>query len=108
MQLTFFNIIALFLAGALTAMSGGIIVGLLVYKTKYAGGELFKGKDDFGGAEAFNLDKEFIESDDPEDYKPIEYPPEIEKSVADFEKAFGMQRLIDAAKTTNLEEQDAA
>ena len=105
MDIGLWDIIGIFLVGAFTVLIGGVSVGILVYKTKYAGGEIFKGKEDYGGAEAFNLDTEFTESEDPADYKPIEYPPEIEASVADFEKKFGMKRLIDAAK---LEDQDAA
>jgi len=108
MQFTILNVVSIFLAGAGVAILAGMLVGLLVYKTKYAGGEIFKGKDDHGGAEVFNLDKEFTGSDDPADYKPVEYPPEIEKTVADFERQFGMERLIQAAQNNNLEVEDAA
>ena len=60
-----------------------------------------------GGAEAFNLDQEFQEGD-PKDYKPVEYPPEIVESVAGFEKAFGMDRLIKASQNVDQEVEDAA
>ena len=104
MELTLLEIFWVFLAGVFATLLGGMSIGLLVYKTKYAGGELFHRKDDHGGAEVFNLDSEFTGPDKPEDYKKVEYPSEIEESVAGFEKQFGMERMIKAAETYNIEE----
>jgi len=106
-ELQLWEIMMIFLAGAFITLIGGVSVGMLVYKTKYAGEEVFKKAEDHGGAEAFNLDQEFQEGD-PKDYKPVEYPPEIVESVAGFEKAFGMDRLIKASQNVDQEVEDAA
>lgn len=108
MELELWEIMTILLAGALIALSGGVVVGLLVYKTRYAGEGIFKKEPDFGGAEVFNLDKEFTGSDDPADYKPVEYPPEIEKSVGAFEQMFSVERMVKAAEANAQEEEDAA
>ena len=108
MELELWEMLTILLVGGLLTLIGGVSVGMLVYKTKYAGEGIFKKDPDYGGAEVFNLDKEFTGSDDPADYKPVEYPPEIEKSVGQFEKMFSVERMVKAAEANVQEEEDAA
>jgi len=104
MEVKLWEILAIFLVGVFATLLSGMSIGLLVYKTKYAGEAIFQKKDDHGGAEAFNIDSEFTGSDKPEDYKPVEYPPEIEKSISTFEQQFGMERMVQEAKKYNIDE----
>ncbi|MCK5308991.1 MAG: hypothetical protein KAJ73_10290, partial [Zetaproteobacteria bacterium] len=101
---------AVLAAGCFTTLTGALVTGILVYKTRYAGEKFFHKDDDHGGAEVFNMDKEFTGPDQPEDYKNVEYPPEIEESVEGFEKQFGMAQMIKAAQNYNIEDEveDAA
>jgi len=98
MEIQLWEIGAVFFAGVFATLLGGFLTGLLVYKTKYAGEEIFRKKDDHGGAEVFNMDDEFTGSDAPEEYEPIEYPPETEADIGKFETQFGMERMIKEAE----------
>lgn len=107
MLVTLYQIGGIFLAGVFATLLGGALTGFLVYKTKYAGEEIFRKKDDHGGAEVFNMDDEFTGPDTPEDYEAIEYPPETEAEIGEFETQFGMERMIKEAEKYQ-EVEDAA
>jgi len=94
MTLTFNQILILFGAISLIVLASVIIAGVLVYKTKYAGNDMFHGKHEPQG-DAFNIPDDFlddlVETSAPEKK---ELPEEIEAANEKFLQQFGMDRLI--------------
>ena len=107
MELKLWEIGAVFFAGVIATILGGALTGFLVYKTKYAGQEVFRRKEDHGGAESFNIDDEFDGSDAIKDYEAVEYPKETQKDIDNFEAQFNMQKMIKEAEKYQ-EVEDAA
>jgi len=94
MNLTIWNIIGLFGAGAASVALGASIAGFLAYKIKYAGKEMFH-KEHKSTAEAFNIDSEFadLDTDDPD---APENQGVIKKGNVEFIKQFALDRILKA------------
>jgi len=94
MQLTIWNIIGMFCAGAASVALGASIAGFLAYKIKYAGRDLFH-VEHKPQAEAFNIDDDFTEPDVDDPDAP-ENQKEIRESQAAFIKQFALDRILKA------------
>jgi len=95
MQLTIWNIIGMFCAGAIAVALGASIAGFLAYKIKYAGRDLFH-VEHKPQAEAFNIDDDFIDQEDVDDPNAPENQKEIRESQAAFIKQFALDRILKA------------
>lgn len=91
MELTFWQIIIILGAGAAMVALGAIISGVFVYKTKYAGEQMFK-KEHVPVGDAFNIDSDFLE-EEIETSKP-ENQEVIVEAQERFLKQFNTDRLV--------------
>lgn len=110
MELTVYLLFGLLFAGVFATLIGGILVGVFMYKTKYAGDKFFTPAGPQG--EAFVADGEFDDDFDLSKEPEKKYPEPVEQSIKAFEDQFGMNRMIkEAAKYQEQEpeeEEDAA
>ena len=100
MTLTFYQILILFGAITLIVLASVIITGVLVYKTKYAGNDMFQ-KEHKPQGDAFNIPDDFTDDFAAEPVAPEskKLPEEIQKANEEFLEQFGMDRMIkEAAK----------
>jgi len=94
MQLTFYQILILFGAISLIVLSAVIVTGVLVYKTKYAGNDLFH-KEHVPQGDAFNIPDDFTDDfAEPVAPETKELPEEIQEANDKFLEQFGMDRMI--------------
>jgi len=94
MQLTIWNVLGMFCAGAAAVALGASIAGFLAYKIKYAGKELFH-KEHKSTAEAFNIDSEFADMDLDDENAP-ENQEVIKQGNVAFIRQFAMDRILKA------------
>ena len=105
MTLTFYQILILFGAISLIVLSAVIITGVLVYKTKYAGNDLFQ-KEHIPQGDAFNIPDDFTDDfAEPVAPEKKELPKEIEEASDKFLEQFEMARMVKEAE--NYAEHDA-
>jgi NAD(P)H-dependent FMN reductase len=98
MTLTFWQIIIILSAGAAMVALGAIIAGFFVYKTKYAGHDMFH-MEHVPQGEAFNIEDDFTE--DPLNLgvpEEKELPEEIQAANDKFLKQFNMKRLVEESE----------
>lgn len=94
MTLTFYQILILFGAISLIVLASVIVAGVLVYKIKYAGGDMFHGEHKPQG-DAFNIEDDFLDDfTEPSAPETKQLPEEIEAANEKFLEQFGMDRLI--------------
>ena len=99
MQLTIWNIIGMFCAGAASVALGASIAGFLAYKIKYAGRELFH-VERKPVAESFNIDSDFtVDEVVPHDSTRPENQREIVEGQAKFMEQFILDRIVGAGES---------
>ena len=89
MELALWEMFAIFFAGAFVTLLSGLAVGILVYKTRYAGDKLFVKESEPKG-EAFNADEDFID----DEVETTLYPEEIEEANERFVEQFNAEQMI--------------
>lgn len=95
MTLTFWQIIVILSAGAAMVALGAVIAGIFVYKTKYAGEEIFK-KEHVPVGDAFNVDTDFLE-EEIETSRPQDQA-EIIEAQEQFLQQFNIDRMVGESK----------